>query len=85
MPQNRAVILVNIIVAVSEVEFTTDGPPNLHTFKKKGGPGHHYEEDLEVFADIIEDGNLQVEEFMNEYCEVIDTVRFLSTSLFRIH
>ena len=37
MPQNRAVILVNIIVAVSEVEFTTDGPPNLHTLEKKHG------------------------------------------------
>ena len=40
MPRNQAVILVDTIVPISEVEFTTNGPPNLHTFKKQhGGEG----------------------------------------------
>ena len=38
-PRNRVVILLETIVSISEVEFTTDGPPNQHTFKK-----HHGEE-----------------------------------------
>ena len=44
-----------------------------------------YEKDLEVFVDMTEDGNLDEEEFSNEYCKMIDMVRFLSTSLFHIH
>ena len=34
---------------------------------------------------MIKDGNLDEKEFLNQYCKVIDTVRFLSTSLFQIH
>ena len=34
---NQAIILVNTIVSISEVESTTDGPQNLHTFKKQHG------------------------------------------------
>ena len=87
MPQNRAVILVDTIVPIFEVEFTTKGPPNLPTFKKQHGeegrlsaPDYLYEEDLEVFVDMIENGNFDEEEFTNEYCKMINTVRFLSTS-----
>ena len=36
-PRNRAIILVNIIVSIFEVEFTKDGPPKLRTFKKQHG------------------------------------------------
>ena len=36
-PRNRAVILVDTIVPIFEAEFTTNGPPNLHTFKKQHG------------------------------------------------
>ena len=38
-----------------------------------------YEEDLEVFVDMMENGNFDKEKFTNEYCEMINTVRFLST------
>ena len=34
---------------------------------------------------MIEDGNLDEEEFAYEYCKMIDTKRFLSTSLSHIH
>ena len=71
-PRNRAVILVDTIVPIFEVEFTTNGPPNLHTFKKQ--------HDVEVFVDMIENGNFDEEEFTNEYCKMVNTVRFLSTS-----
>ena len=36
-PRNRAVVLVDIIVSISEVEFTKDGPPKLRNFKKQHG------------------------------------------------
>ena len=39
-----------------------------------------YEEDLEVFVDIIENGNFDKEEFTSEYCKMINSVMFLSTS-----
>ena len=39
-----------------------------------------YEEDLKVFVDMTENGNFDEEEFTKEYCKVINTVRFLSTS-----
>ena len=39
---------------------------------------------MEIFADMIDDGNLDEKEFMNEYYKVIDMARFLSTSLFHI-
>ena len=42
--------------------------------------GYLYEEDLEVFVDMIENGNFDEEQFTNEYCKMINTVRFLSTS-----
>ena len=44
-----------------------------------------HEEDLDVFVDMIENGNFDEEEFMNEYCKMINTVRFLSTSYFHGH
>ena len=34
-----------------------------------------HDEDLEVFVDMIENGNFDKEEFTNEYCEIINTVR----------
>ena len=39
-----------------------------------------YEEDLEVFVDMIEHGNFDEEELTSEYCKMINTVSFLSTS-----
>ena len=80
--RNWAVILLDTIVSISEVEFTTNGPPNLHTFKKQHGrkADYLYEKDLEVFAYMIENGNFDEEEFTSEYCKMINTVRFLSTS-----
>ena len=39
-----------------------------------------YEEDLEVFVDMIENGNFDEKEFTSEYGKRINTVRFLSTS-----
>ena len=40
---------------------------------------HLYEEDLEVSVCMIENGNFDEGEFTNEYCKMINTVRFLST------
>ena len=51
----------------------------------RGRPEYLYEKDLEIFFEMIEDGNLDEKEVMNEYCKVIDTVRFLLTSLFHLH
>ena len=42
-----------------------------------------YEEDLEVFVDMIENGNFDGEEFTSECGKRINTVRFLSTSLIK--
>ena len=39
-----------------------------------------YEEDLEVFVDMMENANFDEAEFTNGYRKVINTVRFLSTS-----
>ena len=39
-----------------------------------------YEKDLKVFVDVIEKGNFDEEKFTSEYCKMINTVRFLSTS-----
>ena len=39
-----------------------------------------YQEDLEVFVDMIENGNFVEEELMSEYCKMVNAVSFLSTS-----
>ena len=70
MPRNRAVILVTLLFQFLKLnsQQTALRTCTLSRNNMARKTDYLYEEDLEVFADMMENGNFDEEEFTNEYC-----------------